>query len=92
MVLDLLTRPEVCDDGEVADAEGVTCIYCPCRPDVSYCGAYDDGPGEPLLVGDDTCVDCYEVYVSTGCPCCGCVRDANCRQCGPRWWRRWWSR
>ncbi len=93
---DLLRRPTaavapppVDDAGEDAD-----CIFCRCRPVVSYCGVYDDGPGVPLTIDDDTCKDCYELWSTTGCPGCGCVRDGICGKCAPPrspWWIRMWS-
>lgn len=85
MSTDLLARPETRTEEIVDDA---LCIFCHCRPLVSYCGVYAEGPIDDDGWGDDeVCPDCLQVWETTGCPGCGCVRDARCRVCRPRWWQ-----
>ncbi len=78
--LDLQTREEVRD--EQATEDEADCIFCECRPSVSYCGRYMEGPIDIGLWDDgEVCPDCLQVWESTGCPGCGCVAGRRCQRC-----------
>ena len=66
---------------EVVDLEDdydSACLHCGCRPDVSWCGAFDDGPFLPDDDESPTCPECIEVGV---CPGCGCREGECCDLC-----------
>ena len=65
-----------------ADEDG-ECIFCGCRPDVSYCGRYVEGPLTHVIDVDDdgVCAGCLTVEDATGCPNCGCRPDNLCKLC-----------
>lgn len=91
MPTDLLAREEA-RDKELVEDDG-NCIICECRPLVSLCGRYVDGPLTDRLWDDvEMCPECVVVLNDVGCPGCGCPRGIYCRLCGGRpWWRRWLS-
>lgn len=78
---DLLTREEVRDDELLSDEDG-SCIYCQCRPAVSFCGRYQEGPiGDEEWDDEEMCPECLHVLDSTGCPSCGCGDGECCQLC-----------
>lgn len=88
-----LIRPETAPILDGADDELRDCIVCECRPNVSYCGAYQEGPIDNSTWHDEEiCPGCLQVEESSGCPGCGCHTDERCQRCDMRpWWRRWFS-
>lgn len=70
-MITLLKRPQVeAPDIDDEDDFDQVCIYCLCRPDVSLCGAYDDGPYLPEDF--DAVPDCADCVAVGTCPNCGC--------------------
>jgi hypothetical protein len=59
-----------------------TCLYCPCRSEVSYCGRYVSGPlAEGEWADAECCDECVRVESQTGCPSCGCRFGQGCKLC-----------
>jgi hypothetical protein len=67
-----LIRPATVNEPAVYDDFDEACIYCRCRPNVSWCGALDESPYLPDGHDLPDCPDC--VAVGT-CPICGCADD-----------------
>ncbi len=65
-------------DFDFEDDYDAACIHCPCRPDISWCGAFDDGPFLPEEDESPTCAECIEVGI---CPGCGCRENECCDLC-----------
>ena len=68
----MMTDPQI--DELHAGPDEKVCIFCPCKPDISFCGKYV--PGIELddriwyITDSDICEDCRNIAKSWRCPYC----------------------
>lgn len=73
--------PETDTSLEVGKGDERDCVVC-CRPCVTFCGRYDEGPITGNVFEDDPdnlCRDCLDGH----CMVCGCGVFDMCKTCNP---------
>lgn len=79
MTTQTLERPQETTTSPREDGDH---IVCPCRPRITFCGAYEPGPvSSDPWEDDEICPQCLHVVVDLGCPGCGCAWNQTCTKC-----------
>lgn len=66
------------DDGE---CNHVICVYCPCRPHMSFCGRLFTPGVESQEDNACGCPDCEDCVAAGRCQSCGCGFGEECKAC-----------